>query len=164
MNLITPALGLIFWTSLTFIGLLLILSKFAWKPILAALKERESSIENALKAAEAAKLQMSQLQAENEKLLAEARAERDSILKAANAASVQIIEEAKVKAEKEGSKLLESAKAAINTEKKAALTEIKSLAGSISVEIAEKLIKRELKDQAAQDEFVKSCIKELNLN
>ena len=140
MELITPGLGLIIWTSLSFLMLLGILSQFAWKPILAGLKERETNISDALSAAEKAKADIQKLQADNEKLLNEARAERDKILREAAAAAAEMIASAKGKAEAEGAKAMEVAKSAIANEKQAALVEIKNTAAVLSVEIAEKLL------------------------
>jgi len=164
MDLITPALGLVVWTSLAFLFLLLILSKFAWKPIMEGLKERETTIADALSAAEKAKSEIQQLQADNEKLLNEARAERDRILREASSAASEIIAQAKGKAEAEGAKAIEATKLAIANEKQAAIAEIKNAAAILSVEIAEKLIRRELKDEQAQKELVQEYIKEVNLN
>mgnify|MGYP000651305893 CR=1 FL=1 len=126
MDLITPELGLVFWTLVTFLILLVILRKFAWKPILASLAEREASIDGALKSAEQARNEMSNLKAENEKLLQEARLERDVILSKAHEASLKMIEDAKTESSKQGALLIEAAKAVIETEKKAALTEVKN--------------------------------------
>jgi len=121
MDLIIPSAGLIFWQLFSFLALLFLLVKFAWKPMLATLAEREASIDGALKAAEAARSEMANLKAENEKLLQEARLERDVILKKAQEASVKMIEDAKNEASKQGAQLIESAKAVIETEKKSSL-------------------------------------------
>ncbi|KAA9331942.1 F0F1 ATP synthase subunit B [Adhaeribacter soli] len=164
MDLVTPGIGLIFWQTITFLIVLFLLSKFAWKPIMSSLRERESSIENALSMAEKAKLEMQELKAGNEKLLAEARAERDRILKDASAASNQMIEEAKAKAADESARMVAAAREAVANEKRAALTEIKNLAGSLSVEIAEQLLKRELSDATAQKQLVNDYMKEVTLN
>ena len=164
MDLVTPGFGLIFWQLITFLIVLFLLSKFAWKPIMSALRERETSIENALSMAEKAKLEMQTLKAGNEKLLAEARAERDRILKEASDASNQMIEAAKTKASEEGDRMIASAREAVQNEKRAALAEIKNLAGSLSVEIAEQLLKRELKDASAQQQLVSDYMKEVTLN
>ena len=164
MELITPGLGLIIWTSLSFLMLLGILSQFAWKPILAGLKERETNISDALSAAEKAKADIQKLQADNEKLLNEARAERDKILRDAAGAAAEMIASAKGKAEAEGAKAMEVAKNAIANEKQAALVEIKNTAAVLSVEIAEKLLRKELKDVQAQKELVQEYIKEVNFN
>jgi F-type H+-transporting ATPase subunit b len=164
MDLITPGTGLIFWQLFGFLGLLFILIKFAWKPMLAALDERESSIENALKSAETARNEMANLKAENEKLLAEARLERDIILKKAQEASVRMIDEAKEDAIKAGAQMIASAKAVIETEKKAALADIKTQVASLSIEITEKLLRKNLSDDKAQKELVDGFLNELKLN
>src|SRR5688572_1891002 len=164
MDLVTPGIGLIFWQTVTFLIVLFLLSKFAWKPIMASLREREASIENALSMAEKAKLEMQTLKAGNEKLLAEARAERDRILKEASDASNQMIEAAKTKASEEGDRMIAQAREAVVNEKRAAIAEIKTLAGSLSVEIAEQLLKRELKDATAQQQLVSDYMKEVTLN
>ncbi|HAH35079.1 MAG TPA: F0F1 ATP synthase subunit B [Algoriphagus sp.] len=164
MDLITPGSGLIFWQLLGFLGLLFILIKFAWKPMLAALEERESSIENALKAAETARNEMANLKAENEKLLAEARLERDVILKKAQDASNKMIEDAKAEASKQGAQMIENAKAVIETEKKAALAEVKTQVAVLTLEVTEKLLRKNLSDEKAQKELVDEFIKDLKLN
>ena len=164
MDLITPGSGLIFWQLLGFLGLLFILIKFAWKPMLAALEERESSIENALKAAETARNEMANLKAENEKLLAEARLERDVILKKAQDASNKMIEDAKAEASKQGAQMIENAKAVIETEKKAALAEVKTQVAVLTLEVTEKLLRKNLSDEKAQKEMVDEFIKDLKLN
>ena len=164
MELVTPGIGLIFWQTITFLLVLFLLSKFAWKPIMTALRERESSIENALSMAEKAKLEMQTLKAGNEKLLAEARAERDRILKEAADASNQMIEAAKTKAGEESNRMIAQAREAVANEKRAAIAEIKNLAGNLSVEIAEQLLKRELKDATAQQQLVSEYMKEVTLN
>ncbi len=164
MDLITPGTGLIFWQLFGFLGLLFILIKFAWKPMLAALDEREGSINNALKAAETARNEMANLKAENEKLLAEARLERDTILKKAQDASAKMIEEAKEDAIKSGAQMIANAKAVIETEKKAALADIKSQVATLSLEITEKLLRKNLSDEKAQKELVDGFLNELKLN
>jgi F-type H+-transporting ATPase subunit b len=164
MDLITPGTGLIFWQLLGFLGLLFILIKFAWKPMLAALEERESSIENALKAAETARNEMANLKTANEKLLAEARLERDVILKKAQEASVKMIDEAKEDAIKAGAQMIANAKAVIETEKQAALADIKSQVASLSLDITEKLLRKNLSDDNAQKALVEGFVNELKLN
>ena len=164
MELITPGFGLIFWQTVTFLAVLFILGKFAWKPILTALKEREDSIEDALNAAEQAKQEMANLKAENEKLLDEARLERDKILKDATAAANKLKDEAKDEAGKISAKMLEDAKNAINNEKKAALAEIKNEVAVLSIQIAEKLLRKNLADDKAQKSLVDEFIKDLNNN
>ena len=164
MELITPGFGLIFWQTVTFLAVLFILGKFAWKPILTALKEREDSIEDALSAAEKAKQEMADLKAENEKLLDQARLERDKILKDATAAANKLKDEARDEAGKISAKMLEDAKNAINNEKKSALIEIKNEVAVLSIQIAEKLLRKNLEDDKAQKSLVNEFIKDLNNN
>ncbi len=164
MDLITPGTGLIFWQLFGFLGLLFILIKFAWKPMLSALDERESSIENALKSAETARNEMANLKAENEKLLTEARLERDIILKKAQDASVKMIDDAKEDATKAGAQMIANAKAVIETEKKAALADIKSQVASLSLDITEKLLRKNLSNDKAQKELIDGFVNELKLN
>ncbi|WP_425636340.1 F0F1 ATP synthase subunit B [Algoriphagus yeomjeoni] len=164
MDLITPGTGLIFWQLFGFLGLLFILIKFAWKPMLAALDEREGSINNALKAAETARNEMANLKAENEKLLADARLERDTILKKAQDASVKMIDDAKADAVKAGALMIENAKAVIETEKKAALADVKTQVATLSLAVTEKLLRANLSDSKSQKDLVEGFIKELKLN
>jgi F-type H+-transporting ATPase subunit b len=162
--LVTPEFGLIFWQLVIFGIVLLLLRKFAWKPILSALNEREDSIENALRMASQAKLEMQALQAGNEKLLAEARLERDRILKEATEVSNKLIEQAKNKATEEGGRMINQAREAIQNEKNAALAEVKNTAAQLSIDIAERILRRELADTASQKELVNSYLKEVKLN
>lgn len=164
MNIVTPELGLIFWQVVIFLIVVLLLRAYAWKPILSSLKERESSIEGALRMADQAKLEMQQLQAGNEKLLAEARMERDRILKEATTMSNQFIEQAKTKATEEGARMIEQAREAIQNEKNSALAEVKNTAAQLSIDIAERILRRELTDQPAQQQLVDSYLKEVKLN
>jgi len=164
MDLILPSSGLIFWQLFGFLALLFILIKFAWKPMLAAIEERETSINNALKAAETARNEMANLKAENEKLLADARLERDTILKKAQDASVKMIDDAKEDAVKAGALMIENAKAVIETEKKAALAEVKSQVATLSLAVTEKLLRANLSDDKSQKDLVEGFIKELKLN
>lgn len=164
MDLIIPSAGLIFWQLIGFLALLFILVKFAWKPILASLAEREASIDGALKSAEQARNEMANLKAENEKLLQEARLERDIILKKAQDASVKMIEDAKSESAKQGAQLIEVAKAAIETEKKAALMEVKNQVALLTLEVTEKLLRKKLSDDSAQVALVDQFIKDLKLN
>ena len=164
MDLVTPNIGLLFWQAITFLLVLWLLSKFAWKPIMAALHEREASIENALSAAEKAKLEIQGLKAENEKLLAEARLERDKILKEASDAGNALIETAKHKANEEGARMITQAREAIENEKRAAITEVKNMAAGLSIDIAERILKRELADPQAQHALAQDYIREVTLN
>jgi len=162
--LVQPDFGLLFWQTVTFLIVLFILGKFAWKPILGALKEREADIEEALSAAENAKEEMKRLHAANEKLLQDARLERDKILKEASAVANTIITEAKDKATAESNRIVENARIAINNEKLSALTEVKNQAATIAIDIAEKLLRKELSDSTAQKELVSEYLKEAKFN
>lgn len=164
MNLITPDFGLFFWQTITFGIVLFILGKFAWKPIMGSLKEREDSITEALSLAQAAKAEMAELKAANEVLLQEARLERDRMLREAQSTATNILNEAKDKAAKEGALLLDNARKGIQTEKNAAIAEVKNYAVSIALEVAEKILKKELKDSDAQKALVSEYLKESSLN
>lgn len=164
MELVTPGIGLLFWMLLSFSLVLIILKKFAWKPVLQMIKEREENIENALKSAEKAKGEMTKLQSDNERIINEARKERDLLIKEAREIKDKIISEAKVQANVEASKLIENSKSIIQSEKIAALTDIKNQISFFSVEIAEKILKKELLNDAKQKEFIESLIKDINLN
>lgn len=162
--LVTPELGLIFWQLVIFLIVLFLLAKFAWKPILSSLKEREDSIEGALRMADQAKLEMQELRAGNEKLLADARLERDRILKEATTLANQLIEQAKNKANEEGGRMIVQAREAIQNEKNAALAEVKNTAAQLSIDIAERILRRELTDTDSQKELVNSYLKDVKLN
>ena len=164
MNLVTPDIGLIFWTTLTFLILLFLLKKFAWKPILNMVKERDESIENALNAAEEAKKEMAALNAKNEELLQEAREERDKMLKEARDTKDKMISEAKSQAREEGDKLISNARQSIETEKKAALADIKNQVATLSVEVAERILKEKLSEGDGQEKLVEKYIQDINLN
>jgi F-type H+-transporting ATPase subunit b len=164
MEFITPGTGLLFWQVVVFLGLVIILAKFAWKPILSSLKEREESIQTALDQAEKAKTEMAALKSDNEKLLKEAREERDKILRDARSAGNRLQEEAQVTAKKTADKIIEDAKAVINTEKQAALRDVKAQVAQFSLEIAEKLIKKNLSDDKSQKALTETLIKDLKLN
>ncbi len=164
MELVTPGIGLIFWTTITFIVVLFLLNRFAWKPILRSLNDREARIEDSLRAADRARLEMQNLKSENEKLLAQARIERDKILKEATEAGNRLVEMAKEKATQEGNRMIEQARETINNEKNKAMTEINNQAAILSIEIVERILKRELKDPLAQQQLVKQYIGNINLN
>jgi len=164
MELLTPGTGLLFWQVVVFLGLFALLSKLAWKPILSSLKERETSIQSALDAAEKAKAEMASLREDNEKLLKETRAERDVILREAREAANRLHDQAQADAKKNAEKIIEDAKAVINTEKQAALRDVRAQVASFSIEIAEKLIKKNLATDAAQKALVDTFIKDLKLN
>src|SRR5471030_442780 len=164
MELVTPEVGLIFWTTLSFFILLFILGKFAWKPILAAVAERENSIESALSKAEAVREEMARLTSENEALLRQARAERDAILAEATKVKNQIISEAKDAAHKEGARQIEMARIEINNQKAIAMADVKNQVATLSLDIAEKILRRQFEDQHKQDELVKDLLKEVKLS
>jgi len=164
MELITPGLGLIFWMVLPFLILLLLLRKFAWKPILKALKERETSIHDALHAADRAKEEMKQLQFSNEELLREAKDERDAILSDARKVRDTIIEDSKEKAKEEADRIIASAKASIENEKMAAMTDLKNQLAEMSLEIATKILEHELADARQQEAFVRQQLNKIHFN
>ncbi len=164
MDLLLPESGLIIWQLVIFLGLFFLLAKFAWKPILSALKEREQSIQQALDSAENAKKEMASLKEDNEKLLRETRDERDKILRDARDAGNRIHDQAQVDAKKNADRLIEDAKAIIQTEKNAALRDVKEQVAMFSLAIAEKLIKKNLSDDKAQKELANTFIKDLKLN
>jgi len=142
--LVTPEIGMLFWTALVFLILMFVLTKFAWKPILKAVKEREASIEDALAAAKEAKLAMAELKSDNEALLSQARAERDDMLKEAREIKDKVIADAKGIANEEAEKIVTAARESIQHEKMAAVTELKNQVALLSIEIAEKILKDEL--------------------
>ncbi|WP_420316879.1 F0F1 ATP synthase subunit B [Ekhidna sp.] len=164
MALVTPDIGLIIWQLIIFLIVLFILRAFVWRPILSALKTREFQIEDSLRAAEHAQEEMKQIQADNEYLLQEARIERDAILKEAREEAGHIIEKAKSETSDITSKMIEDARDAIQVEKKAALTEVKNLVSSLSLEIAEKVLREKLSDDKSQKALVEKFIKEVKVN
>ena len=161
MELVKPAIGLVFWMIVTFSVLLFILKKYAWKPILSSIKEREETIENALSQAERAKEDMARLQGENLALLAEARQERDLMLREARDIKEKIISDAKGMADEEAKKLIMRANDEINKQKFAAMEELKKEVASFSVQIAEKLVAVKLEDNAAQQALIANHISDL---
>ncbi|SEO41672.1 F0F1 ATP synthase subunit B [Mucilaginibacter sp. OK283] len=163
MDLVTPALGLVFWTTISFVVLLIILRIFAWKPILSALSERERFIEDSLQKAEAAKEEMSRLTNENESLLKQARAERDQILSDARKVKDQMIVDAKELAHKEGARMIELARVEINNQKAIAMADVKNQVATLSLQIAEKVLRKQFEDQQKQDELVSQLLKEVKL-
>ena len=163
-SLIEPAIGLIFWTTITFVILLFLLAKFAWKPILSAIKTREKGIENALASAENALNDMRELQSNNEKILAEARAERENLLKDARETKEAMLAEAKAKATADAERILTSAREQITNEKNAAIAELKNQVASLSIEIAEKILRSELTSDEKQKALVSNLMKDVTLN
>ncbi|MCD9615524.1 F0F1 ATP synthase subunit B [Chryseobacterium sp. NRRL B-14859] len=164
MGIIEPGIGLLFWMTLTFVILLFLLAKFAWKPIVNAVNERETSIVDALNQAKLAKKEMEELKADNERIIREAKIERDAILKEAREIKDRIVGEAKDVAKAEGDKLIEAAKQTINAEKNAAMADIKTQIGALSVNIAESILKQKLDNTEAQNELVQNYINKSNLN
>ena len=164
MQLLTPGIGLIIWQTIVFVLLFMLLAKLAWKPIINSLKDRERSIQDALDTAEKARHEMSQLRADNEKLLHEAREERDRILREAREISVKMKDDAHTEARRLGDKIIEDARAAINIEKQAALKDVKVQVAMFSLEIAEKLMKKNLSNDKAQKELVDAYVKDLKVN
>lgn len=156
--------GLIIWTTIIFTLLLIVLKKFAWKPILTAVDERNNSIAEALDSAKKAKEEMALLNADNEKILNEAKIQRDLLLKEARDIKTGIINEAKEKANNEAEKILNSAKEQIENEKMKAITELKNSVATLSIDIAEKVLKRELQEKASQEEFIVGTLKNTELN
>lgn len=164
MDLVTPEFGLIFWTLITFLALLFILKKFAWKPILGAVSEREKGIRDALASAVEARKEMEGLQADNERILKEARVEREAMLKEARELKNKMIDDAKQDAKLEGNKLITQAQAAIEAEKKAAIADLKSQVAKISISIAEKVVCEELSNPGKQEKLVESMLDNTTLN
>ena len=154
MDLLSPDFGLIFWTVLIFLLTLLILSKYAWKPILNMLNERERNIADSIETAERIKAEMSQMKSEHEQVLLEAKAERSRILKEAKEAKDQIISEAKEQAKAEARKVIEEAQVAIHNQKMAALTDVKNQVGQLAIEVAEKILRKELAGKGEQYHYI----------
>ena len=163
MELITPGFGLVFWTMITFLILLLILRKFAWKPILDSVSQREEGIKDALASAEQAKKEMQNLQANNEQLLKEARAERDAMMKEAREIKDKMIADAKDEAKDVAAKLIQNAQASIEQEKQAALSELKHQVAELSIGIAETVVKKELSAKKDQLKLVEDLLSDVTL-
>ncbi|TDI68248.1 MAG: F0F1 ATP synthase subunit B [Bacteroidetes bacterium] len=164
MDLLTPDIGLLFWTFMSFAILFFILKKFAWKPIVKTVNDRENSIKEALASADAAKREMQNLTADNEKLLKEARVERDAMMKEARELKTKLIADAKEEAKVEGAKMIANAQAAIQSEKKAAIADIKNQVASLSIEIAEKVVTEELSNKDKQLKLVSDLLGDATLN
>jgi len=164
MQLVMPDTGLLIWMMITFLIVLILLKKYAWKPILKMIKDREDFIDSALKSAEVAKQEMQSLRSDNEKILAQARTERDMMMKEARDMKDNIVGEAKGKAKEEADKILASAREAIQNEKLAAISEMKNQVALLSIEIAEKILKHELADENKQKELIGTLLKDVKLN
>ncbi|RZL26950.1 MAG: ATP synthase F0 subunit B [Pedobacter sp.] len=164
MELLIPEVGLVVFQTIAFLLLMFLLAKFAWKPVLAAIKERENSIDDALNKAELAKQEMARLTSQNEELMKQARAERDEILKEAKILKDSIVNEAKTSAQTEGAKLIEKARIEIENQKKAALAELKGQVSTLSLDIAERVLRSQLDDKAKQQDLVANLLKDVELN
>lgn len=162
--MIEPGIGLLFWMTLTFVILLFILAKFAWKPILSAINEREVTIVDSLNQATLARQEVLNLKAENEIIIREAKVERDNILKEAREIKDRIVGEAKDIAKEEGDKMIDNARQSIQAEKAAAMSDIKNQISSLSVNIAESILKQKLDNDGAQNALVESMLNKSNLN
>lgn len=162
--LIKPEIGLVFWTTLSFLLLLFVLAKFAWKPILGAIRKREETINDSLATAERVKAEMAQLKSENEALMAQAREERAVMLKEAREVKDKIINEAKEQAKAEANKIIVDAQQAIQAQKMAALTDVKNQVGTLVIEVAEKVLRRELSSKADQESYIKQLSEGVKLN
>ena len=164
MSLLTPHLGFFVWTIVAFVVVLFLLKKFAWKPVLKSLNERESNIANSIAAAEKVKAEMAQMKSENEALLAKAREERAQMLKEARETKDKIINEAKDQAKVEANKIIIEAQAAIETQKMAAITDVKNQVGKLVIEVSEKVLRKELGNKESQEAHIKGLVDEVKLN
>ena len=164
MELIQPGLGLIFWMTLSFIAVLYILGRFAWKPIMKMLKEREQTIDDALHAADKAREEMKLLKVDNEKLLKQAKEERDAILNEARKIRDKLIEEARVKASQEAQRIVDSAAERIQNEKMAAIVDLKNQVANLSIDIAEKILKEELVQKDKHQQLINRMMNEVKIN
>ncbi|MBR9999032.1 MAG: F0F1 ATP synthase subunit B [Cyclobacteriaceae bacterium] len=164
MDLVTPGIGLIFWQTVTFLAVILILGKFVWRPIMNALKAREGSIEEALRAAELAREEMEKLHADNEKLMAEARVERDQVIKDASVLASKMREEAREEANKITQKMIDDARHTIQLEKQAAINEIRNQVAEFSLQISEKILRRNLENESQQKALIEEYLKDMKLN
>lgn len=164
MELVNPGIGLIFWMTLAFGIMLYILRRFAWKPILKSLREREDSIDEALHQADKARQEMRELKFSNEQLLADAKEERDALLRQAREIKEKLINEARDKASAEANRIIEGARETIENDKKAAIVDLKNQIARLSIEIAEKVLQRELDNKEKQNEYADALIRKTNLN
>ena len=164
MKLLTPEFGLLLWTLLAFLIVFFLLKKMAWPAIIKGLRDRENSISESLATAERVKAEMAQLKSENEALLAKAREERGQLLKEARETKDRIINEAKEQAKTEANKIITEAQAAINSQKMAALTDVKNQVGKLVIEVTEKVLRKELSSKAAQEDHISAMIKDVKLN
>ncbi len=164
MGLVIPDTGLLFWMLITFGIVLWILGKYAWKPIMKSLKEREETIQGSLDAAKKAKEEIEKLKDENKKIMAEARAERDNILKEAKEIREKMLREAENDAKLKADKILEDARLQIESEKKKAIDELKASVADLTIEISEKILRKELENKDKQKEYINQLVKDAKLN
>ena len=164
MDLITPEIGLFFWQTIVFLVLLFLMAKFAWKPILGSVRDREQSINDALASAENARKEMQNLKSDNEQLMKEARAERDAILKEARELKEKVITDASEEAKVKADKIVADAKRSIELEKQSAMAELKNHVAELSVEIAEKIVRKELSGKNEQHQMIEKMIGDAKLN
>ena len=164
MDLLLPGFGLLFWTLIAFLIVFFLLKKFAWKPIIGSLKEREMNIADSLATAEKVRAEMAQLKNENEELLAKAREERAQLLKEARDTKERIIGDAKEQAKLEANKIITEAQASIQQQKMAALTDVKNQVGKLVIEVAEKVLRRELENKSEQEKFIRDLTSDVKLN
>lgn len=164
MQLLTPSLGLLFWTLIAFLIVFFVLRKFAWGPILSSLNQREKSIADSLESAERVKREMVQLKGENEELMQRAREERSAMLKEAKETRDKMVADAKEQARVEANKIIAEAQQAINAQKMAAITEVKNQVGKLVIEVTEKVLRRELSNPQAQEAHIKGMVDEVKLN
>jgi len=164
MELVSPGIGLVFWMTVSFLIVLFILTRYAWKPVMKMLKEREENIDKAINAAQKAQEEMKKLEASNQKLLQEAKEERDRILKEARKTGDILVEEARTKAGAEANRIVNAARESIQNEKMAALTELKNQIATLSIDIAEKILKEELSNPEKQKSAVDRLLKDINLS
>jgi len=164
MQLVTPGIGLLFWMLVSFSLVLFVLGKYAWKPIMKGIHQREDTIEKALEAANEAKKEMLKLKAGNEQLLRDAKDERDALMRDARKLKEAILDEAREKANQEADRIIENARENIQFEKMAAINELKNQIASISIEIAEKLIGKELENKEQQQQLTEKLLNEVKIN
>ena len=164
MDLITPEIGLFFWQTIVFLVLLFLMAKFAWKPILSSIKNREESINDALASAENARKEMQNLRSDNEQLMKEARAERDAILREARELKEKVIADASEEAKVKADKIVVDAMRSIELEKQSAMAELKNHVAELSVEIAEKIVRKELSGKNEQHQMIEKMIGDAKLN
>ena len=164
MDLLTPSFGLIIWTLIAFVIVFLILKKYAWKPILSSLSEREKNINDSIQSAEKIKAEMANLKSENEMLLAQAREERAVMMREAKETRDKIIMEAKEQARQETNKIVADAQSTINQQKMAAITDLKNQVGNLVLEVSEKVLRRELSSKDEQEKYIKELSQKIELN